>query len=231
MSFIPLHIRSSYSFLKSGILFKNLFKMAKECGYEELGLTDLSVMYGLPEFVAYAKENNITPILGMDVKCDNYFFSLFIQNETGYSNLCHITSLVSKAHLDGKELTFAEILPYVDGLICVLPIGYNPIFKEVNSNLKDELLKISKVFKHIFIGIEIYHKEEIPHVNLIREFALKYAYETIAFPYIRYLKKEDAIVINMLDAIRLNTTIEQNLVPTDSDFFFLNLKIVRKSKT
>ena len=220
MSFIPLHIRSSYSFLKSGILFKNLFKMAKECGYEELGLTDLSVMYGLPEFVAYAKENNITPILGMDVKCDNYFFSLFIQNETGYSNLCHITSLVSKAHLDGKELTFAEILPYVDGLICVLPIGYNPIFKEVNSNLKDELLKISKVFKHIFIGIEIYHKEEIPHVNLIREFALKYAYETIAFPYIRYLKKEDAIVINMLDAIRLNTTIEQNLVPTDSDFFF-----------
>ena len=84
MSFIPLHIRSSYSFLKSGILFKNLFEMAKECGYEELGLTDLGVMYGLPEFVSFAKANNIFPILGMDVKCDKYFFSLFIQNETGY---------------------------------------------------------------------------------------------------------------------------------------------------
>ena len=55
MAFIPLHIRSSYSFLKSGILFKDLFKMAKDCGYEELGLADLGVMYGLPEFVSLAK--------------------------------------------------------------------------------------------------------------------------------------------------------------------------------
>ena len=231
MSFIPLHIRSSYSFLKSGILFKNLFEMAKECGYEELGLTDLGVMYGLPEFVSFAKANNISPILGMDVKCDKYFFSLFIQNETGYSNLSHITSLISKAHLEQKEITFAEILPYLDGLICVLPIDYNAIFKEVNNNLKDELLKLSKVFKHLFIGIEIYHKEEIPHVNLIREFALKYAYETIAFPYIRYLKKDDAIVINMLDAIRLNTTIEQNTIPTDSDFFFKTKEEILKFYT
>ena len=231
MSFIPLHIRSSYSFLKSGILFKNLFEMAKECGYEELGVTDLGVMYGLPEFVSFAKANNIFPILGMDVKCDKYFFSLFIQNETGYSNLSHITSLISKAHLEQKEITFAEILPYLDGLICVLPIAYNVIFKEVNNNLKDELLKLSKIFKHLFIGIEIYHKEEIPHVNLIREFALKYAYETIAFPYIRYLKKDDAIVINMLDAIRLNTTIEQNTVPTDSDFFFKTKEEILKFYT
>ena len=231
MSFIPLHIRSSYSFLKSGILFKNLFEMAKECGYEELGLTDLGVMYGLPEFVSFAKANNIFPILGMDVKCDKYFFSLFIQNETGYSNLSHITSLISKAHLEQKEITFAEILPYLEGLICVLPIAYNVIFKEVNNNLKDELLKLSKVFKHLFIGIEIYHKEEIPHVNLIREFALKYAYETIAFPYIRYLKKDDAIVINMLDAIRLNTTIEQNTIPTDSDFFFKTKEEILKFYT
>ena len=75
MAFIPLHIRSGYSFLKSGILFKNLFKMAKDCGYEELGLADLNVMYGVPEFIEYAKENNIFPIVGMDVKCEKYFFT------------------------------------------------------------------------------------------------------------------------------------------------------------
>ena len=205
--------------------------MAKDCGYEELGLADLGVMYGLPEFVSLAKDNNIFPILGMDVKCENYFFSLFIQNETGYSNLSHITSLISKAKLEEKELSFAEILPFLEGLICVLPIGYNQIFKEVNNNLKDELLKLSKVFKHLFIGIEIYHKEEITHVNLIRDFALKYAYETIAFPYIRYLKKDDAIVINMLDALRENTTIEQNTIPTDSDFFFKTKEEILKFYT
>ena len=205
--------------------------MAKDCGYEELGLADLGVMYGLPEFVSLAKDNNIFPILGMDVKCEKYFFSLFIQNETGYSNLSHITSLISKAKLEEKELSFAEILPFLEGLICVLPIGYNQIFKEVNNNLKDELLKLSKVFNHLFIGIEIYHKEEITHVNLIRDFALKYAYETIAFPYIRYLKKDDAIVINMLDALRENTTIEQNTIPTDSDFFFKTKEEILKFYT
>ena len=220
MGFIPLHIRSGYSFLKSGILFKNLFEMAKECGYEELGLADLNVMYGVPEFISYAKKYNIKPIIGMDIKCEKYFFSLFVKNETGYSNLCRITSLISRSKLLEKELTFAEISLYFDGLICVLPIGYNEIFKEVNDNLKKEMLFLSKVFKDLFIGIEIYQKEQIPHVNLIREFATKYSYETIAFPYIRYLKKEDAIVINILDAIRQNTTIEQNIDPIDSHYFF-----------
>ena len=95
--------------------------MAKDCGYEELGLADLGVMYGLPEFVSLARDNNIFPILGMDVKCEDYFFSLFIQNETGYSNLSHITSLISKAKLEEKELSFAEILPFLEGLICVFP--------------------------------------------------------------------------------------------------------------
>ena len=39
-------------------------------------------------------------------KCEKYFFSLFIQNETGYSNLSHITSLISKAKLEEKEFIF-----------------------------------------------------------------------------------------------------------------------------
>ena len=167
MSFIPLHIRSSYSFLKSGILFKNLFEMAKECGYEELGLTDLGVMYGLPEFVSFAKANNISPILGMDVKCDKYFFSLFIQNETGYSNLSHITSLISKAHLEQKEITFAEILPYLDGLICVLPIDYNVIFKEVNN-----------WFNHVFLTKMAYSRGDVmpkidSYTGMVKEHVMK----------------------------------------------------------
>ena len=231
MAFIPLHIRSGYSFLKSGILFKNLFKMAKDCGYEELGLADLNVMYGVPEFIEYAKENNIFPIVGMDIKCEKYFFTFFVQNEIGYKNLSHITSLVSREKNLGKELSFAEILPYLEGLICVLPIGYNEIFNQVNDDLRLEMLKLSKVFTHLFIGIEVYQKEQISHVNLIRDFAIKYNYETIAFPYIRYLKKEDAIVINILDAIRLNTTIEQNTNPLDSHYFFKTKEEILKFYT
>lgn len=231
MAFIPLHIRTGYSFLKSGILLENLFDMAKKCEYESLGICDLGVMYGVPEFISLAKNNNITPIIGMDVKCEEYFFSFFIQNEIGYQNLSHITSLISKHEIDEKKLTFGEILPYIEGLICVLPIGYNEIFKEVNDNLKREMLKLSKVFKHLFIGIEIYQKESIPHVNLIRDFAIKYSYDTIAFPYIRYLKKEDAVVINMLDAIRLNTTIEPNTIPQDSHYFFKTKEEILKFYT
>ena len=76
------------------------------------------------------------------------------------------------------------------------------------------------LFVHQIRPLRWHQKEQIPHVNLIREFATKYSYETIAFPYIRYLKKEDAIVINILDAIRQNTTIEQNIDPIDSHYFF-----------
>ena len=112
MAFIPLHIRTSYSFLKSGILLKNLFNVAKKYGYEEIGICDLNVMYSYPEFNNLAKENNIKPIFGLDIEVEDFYLSLILKNENGYRNLCKIVSLISKNKYNDKEIVLDELKDY-----------------------------------------------------------------------------------------------------------------------
>ena len=50
MNFIPLHLYSGYSFLKSGILFPKLISSLKKNDFNVVGLSDLNVMYGYPSF-------------------------------------------------------------------------------------------------------------------------------------------------------------------------------------
>ena len=59
MKFIPLHLNSGYSFLKSGIQFEKLAAFLQENEYDVCGLTDLNVMYGFPSFNNVCKRNNI----------------------------------------------------------------------------------------------------------------------------------------------------------------------------
>ena len=76
-NFVPLHIKTGYSFLKSGILLNRLFLKAKELNYKYLGICDFEVMYGVPEFNSLAKKYDIKPIFGMDIKIKKINSSLF----------------------------------------------------------------------------------------------------------------------------------------------------------
>ena len=99
-NFIPLHIHTGYSFLESGILLERLFDVAQKYNYAYLGITDFDVMYGIPEFNALAKKNNIKPIFGVDLKVDENRISLFVKNETGYKNLTRIIAIKNRSKLD-----------------------------------------------------------------------------------------------------------------------------------
>ena len=222
MAFIPLHIRSSYTFLESGILFDSLFNTAKEYGYTHMGITDLNVMFGVPEFNKFAKKSKIKPIFGMDLKVEKYTLSLFAKNENGYQNLCQISSLINQKTSDYKETTFEEIKPLLNDLICVVSTSDNPFFDEINDETRKEMFALSKIFKSIFIGLEIHSKEQVNHANLIRDFAQNYSYDVVAFPFVCYLKKEDALVLDITHAIKGNTTLERDFEPSFTGFYFKN---------
>ena len=218
MSFIPLHIETGYTFLKSSILIANLIKEAKNDGYSTLGICDRYVMYGFPKFNQECLKNNIKPIFGLDAKIDDFLdISLFIKNEEGYKNLCYISTILQKDNTISSE----EIKDLTKGLIAVVPTNKNEIFNSIDDKLfAHNLNKYTSLFDQFLIGIEIYNKEMIPHVDLIRSFAQQYAYETIAFPLVRYLKKDDAISIKLLEAIKNQTSISIEEPIDNSDYFF-----------
>ena len=223
MAFIPLHIRTSYSFLKSGILLKNLFNVAKKYGYEEMGICDLNVMYSYPEFNSLAKENNIKPIFGLDIEVEDFYLSLMLKNENGYRNLCKIVSLISKNKYNDKEIILDELKNYFKDVICIIPTNKNSCFNQINDNLLPIIKKISSYFDDFYIGLEIYTDNSVPHANLIRNFADKNNLNIIAFPFVSYINKEDAKVIDVLDAIRENRSIDRNF-ESSYPYFYLKPK-------
>lgn len=223
MTFIPLHIRTSYSFLKSGILLKNLFNVAKKYGYEEIGISDLNVMYSYPEFNNLAKENNVKPIFGLDIEVEDFYLSLILKNENGYRNLCKIVSLISKNKYNDKEIILDELKDYFKDVICIIPTNKNSCFDQINDNLLPVIQKISSYFDDFYIGLEIYTENTVPHANLIRNFADKNNFNIVAFPFVSYINKEDAKVIDVLDAIRENRTIDRNF-ESSSPYFYLKSK-------
>ena len=78
MTFIPLHLRSTYSFLRSGFSMKKIVMMMMKNNLKSLGLCDISVMHGIPVFYNTLKDYGFNPILGMEIDVDNLNFSFFI---------------------------------------------------------------------------------------------------------------------------------------------------------
>lgn len=213
MNFIPLHIYSGYSFLNSGILFDKLITTCKEYNFNAVGISDLNVMYGLPSFDKICLKNNIKPIFGLDFYYNDNLLSLYVKNENGYKNLCRISTFLEKTSGICKD--FFEIKDFFKDLICVISTKQSKIFEHVKESVfKNDLYEIQKYFDDFYIGLEIYNIEDKNKANLIRDFASEYSYSTIAFPHIKYIKKEDYLILAILKAISEDTgieTIEDNI--------------------
>ena len=201
MKFVPLHITSGYSFLQSGLTMERIAKAVKENNYFAMGLTDKGAMYGIPEFVNYAEKINKPYLIGLDISINGDSLSLFVINEEGYHNLVMINSLLQQ-----KELSLEDIAPYKEGLVAIIETAHGA-FKENFENQKEGdfaryLAKFSEVFKDDFLlGMEVTSKEDIIYANKIRKFVEKYPHECLAFPRIKYYKKDDAIVLEIVNAI------------------------------
>ena len=207
MDFIPLHLYSGYSFLKSGILFKDLSKDLIKKGYKQVGLTDYNVMYGYPLFNKTLLNNNIKPIFGLDLHVNENLFTLIVKNENGYKNLCYISTYLEKRA--GICSDFSEIKDYLSDLICVISSKSSKIFNSVNEHIfLDYLNKLNSLFSDFYIGLEIYSNNDKIKANLINEFSSLYNIKLIAFPFIKYLNKGDELRLKILEAISKDTAIE-----------------------
>ena len=192
MKFIPLHVNSGYSILKSGIKINDYILLATKFGYDTVGMMDINSFCGLPKFNDLAKKNNLKPIFGLDLNIESYNFSFIILNETGYRNLCALF-----ARIQSEKISLEVAKAYFSGCFVIFD-SKNNIFDIVNDETRKTLAKIAKGIEKFAIGLDA---TKLDKMNMIRQFANDYAYDLIAFPHIKYLKKNDAIVIKMLEAI------------------------------
>ena len=91
MNYIPLRVKTNYSLLTSLNTIESLAKRAKELNINALSITDDN-MFGVMEFYKTMLKYDIKPIIGLEVKINDYSILLYAENYKGYQNLCYICS-------------------------------------------------------------------------------------------------------------------------------------------
>jgi len=111
-SIIPLNVHSYYSFLDSTLSIKAIVELAQRHEMPAIALTDKNNLHGAVEFAQEAVARGIKPIIGAEISAAGQSLHVYVQNETGYHNLCHLLST--------PEGISSELLAgHAEGLIAV----------------------------------------------------------------------------------------------------------------
>ena len=202
MRFAPLHIYSAYSFLKSGLTTERIISSVMKNKYFGAAITDLGVMYGIPEFIKSMEKIKHPFVVGMEIELEGNHYGLYALNEEGYINLCKISSSIQNKSFDKNTL-----LEHKNGILSIVDTSLGEIKNKFEDVLLDEtdlaryVNELSKMFEKFYLGVELKERNELEYVRTIRKFAKEHTYEKVAFPHIKYQNKDDAIVLTIVEAI------------------------------
>jgi error-prone DNA polymerase len=122
VSYVELHARSAFSFLRGGSFPEQLAEVAAELEMPAMALLDRNGVYGAQRFSVAAREHNVRPIIGCELSMeDGAVLPVLVENRTGYKNLCE---LLTQAHLRSEKgkcaIRWNELAQFAKGLVVFL---------------------------------------------------------------------------------------------------------------
>lgn len=125
--YVPLRVRSYYTFLDSTLSPAAIVNLARQHGLSALALTDLGNLHGAVEFALAAKSAGIKPIIGTELQIGPQPLLLYVESARGYHNLNRLLSLRAEhdqtegavAAQQRRPLPFERLAGFTEGLIAV----------------------------------------------------------------------------------------------------------------
>ncbi len=189
--FIHLRNHSQYSILKALPQTKDLAKKAKAFNMPFLAITDYNNMYGTIEFYKVCKDNDIKPIIGveMDFRSDanpkkKYKLIFLSKNNKGYKTLMKLVSIANlkdnkDPHIDLQDI--CENLNKDSGLVVLSGGGDGEISDILTKGNFEKAKKYIEGFENI-LGEKTFYLEIVPqnyfeYAEKIKENTIKFAKE------------------------------------------------------
>ena len=122
MKYVPLYIKTDNSLQQSMIKIDALIKKAKKYNITALTITDNN-MYGVMDFYKLCKENDIKPVVGLEITYNDNIVVLYCINYQGYKNLIKLSTILSQRNIELKDLE-----KYSNDLICLVPFNSISIY-------------------------------------------------------------------------------------------------------
>ena len=128
-TYVPLRMRSYYSFLDSTLSPAAIIQLARQHGLTSVALTDLGNLHGAVEFTQAAKAAGIKPILGTELSVNAQPLLLLVASRQGYGNLNRLLSRPAGQRADDlavaesqrQPLSLTALASHTEGLIAVSP--------------------------------------------------------------------------------------------------------------
>lgn len=193
--YTPLNIKTHNYLLSSMIKIKELIKYAKNHNLKALTITDNN-MYGVMEFYNLCVENDIKPIVGLELELNKNKFVVYCKDYNGYKNLLKLATLSSS-----NEITLEVLKKYNQQLICIVPVESLIIYDD-----------LKEIYDDIFESYRNLEEKQKLTSN-------RYVYMN----EILFLEAKDATFMKYLTAIKLGQTVDQ--IDDDYSSNFLSPKL------
>lgn len=184
--YTPLYVKSNYTFLSSLVKIDDLIKLCKDKSIKQVALCDdnmIATMY----FYKSCINNDIKPIIGLEIKYENNIVLLYAKNFNGYKNLLKLVTLKDEINKD-------ILKKYNKDLISIVPFKHIEIYKDIDS-----------IFLENYIGVlnkdeEIETNKETKNVVFLNEVLYLDKKESEYFKYLIMMKEKK----NVFDNIEFN---------------------------
>jgi DNA polymerase III alpha subunit/nucleotidyltransferase/DNA polymerase involved in DNA repair len=132
LPFVPLRVRSYYTFLDSTLSPAAIVNLARQHGLPAIALTDIGNLHGAVEFAEAAKKAGVKPLFGAELQVGEHPLLLYVESARGYHNLNRLLSKKAESGTQNDESAVAArqrapVAPtflvqhagWLDGLIAV----------------------------------------------------------------------------------------------------------------
>lgn len=227
-----LQVYSGYSFQQSTILIKDLVLAAKEKHLDALALTDKNNMFGAMEFSEACLQNGIKPVFGMEasVLIDGqiYPFILLAIDDQGYFDLVHICCEVNLS--SDRAIALDQLALYHEHLYVISGLEDGIVERHVAKEMEDEAIKYMRLFQklfhdHYYIMLQNHHlKMQEKGNERMMSLARYVKVKVICSNEVRYLKKQDALAVDLLQASAQGITLDAQYQPLTQEKYLKDEK-------
>ena len=241
MSYIELHGRSAFSFLRGASLPEQLAETAAKSGMPAMALCDRDGVYGAPRFFAAAKENGIRAIVGCELTMEEgSVLPVLVETRAGYQNLCR---LLSRAHLRApkgeSKVRWDELPEFAGGLVALTGDDEGPVVRALsrtggtNSEAEARLEQLKNIFGagNLFVELQRHRVRGEDHIiNSLLALATTHRLPLLASNGVLYAKPHGRQALDVFTCIREHTHLDAagKLLARNNERHFKEAKVMAK---
>ena len=221
-SYVELHARSAFSFLRGASFPEHLAEVGAELGLPAIALTDRNGVYGAPRFYARGKELGIKPVVGAELAMeDGSVLPVLVESRRGYQNLCR---LVTNGHLRAPKgecaLGWEELPEFAEGLVALTGDEDGPLARAIQAHdsgngearsPQQVLERITRTFGTDRVYVELQRQHLRGEDRLIRsqcELAERHRLPILATGGVLYARRSGRQVLDVFTCLRNHTHLD-----------------------